>query len=97
LGRPLIYTLPVIFPAVMVVIYRGGPLAGALVKLTKLEHDAAPLEMRLTDRAGRATFTMPRDGTWLLNVTWTTPQPRSRETDFETIFSTLSFGFTFGP
>jgi hypothetical protein len=89
--EPRLATLPVR------VIYRGRPLAGALVKLTKLEHDAAPLEMQLTDRAGRATFTMPHDGTWLLNVIWTTPQPRSRETDFETIFSSLSFGFTFGP
>jgi len=75
----------------------GRPLAGALVKLTSLEHDAAPLEMQLTDRAGRASFTMPRDGTWLLNVIWTTPLPRSRETDFETIFSSLSFGFTSAP
>jgi uncharacterized GH25 family protein len=89
--EPRLATLPVR------VIYRGRPLAGALVKLTKLEHDAAPLEMQLTDRAGRATFTMPHDGTWLLNVIWTTPQPRSRETDFETIFSSLSFGFTSGP
>jgi uncharacterized GH25 family protein len=89
--EPLPATLPVR------VIYQGRPLAGALVKLTNLEHDAAPLEMQLTDRAGRASFTMPRDGTWLLNVIWTTPLPRSRETDFETIFSSLSFGFTSGP
>jgi hypothetical protein len=89
--EPLLATLPVR------VIYLGQPLAGALVKLTNLEHDAAPVEMRLTDRAGRASFTMPHDGTWLLNVIWTTPQPLSRETDFETIFSSLSFGFTSSP
>jgi uncharacterized GH25 family protein len=75
------------------VIYEGRPLAGALVKLTNLEHDGAPLEMHLTDHAGRATFTMPKDGTWLLNVIWTKPLPSSRDTDFETIFSSLSFGF----
>jgi uncharacterized GH25 family protein len=79
------------------VIYLGRPLAGALVKLTNLEHDDAPLETRLTDRAGRANFTMPHDGSWLLNVIWTRPLPRSRETDFETIFSSLSFGFTSDP
>lgn len=89
--EPRLATLPVR------VIYQGRPLAGALVKLTNLEHDAAPLEMQLTDRAGRASFTMPHHGTWLLNVIWTTPLPRSRETDFETIFSSLSFGFTSGP
>jgi uncharacterized GH25 family protein len=75
------------------VIYEGRPLAGALVKLTNLEHDAAPLEMHLTDHAGRASFTMPEGGTWLLNVIWTKPLPSSRDTDFETIFSSLSFGF----
>jgi Domain of unknown function (DUF4198) len=75
------------------VIYEGQSLQGALVKLTHLESDAAPLEAHLTDRMGRATFVMPTQGSWLLNVIWTKPLPRSRETDFETIFSSLSFGF----
>jgi len=75
------------------VLYMGRPLAGALVKLTRLEDDATPFETHLTDRAGRATFIMPADGTWLLNVIWTRAQPSSAETDFETIFSSLSFGF----
>jgi uncharacterized GH25 family protein len=75
------------------VLYEGRPLAGALVKLTQLEHDAEPFESHLTDRAGRASFTLPASGTWLLNVIWTKPLPRSSETDFETLFSSLSFGF----
>lgn len=75
------------------VLYEGRTLAGALVKLTHLEDDAAPLETHRTDRAGRAVFAMPSSGTWLLNVIWTKPQPRSAETDFETTFSSLSFGF----
>jgi retron-type reverse transcriptase len=36
---------------------------------------------------------MPSSGTWLLNVIWTKVQPRSAETDFQTTFSSLSFGF----
>ncbi|HEY6925564.1 MAG TPA: DUF4198 domain-containing protein [Steroidobacteraceae bacterium] len=81
-------------PALSVrVLYQRRPLAGALVKLTQLEHDSAPLETQLTDPAGRAVFHMPAEGTWLLNVIWTRPLPRSSETDFETIFSSLSFGF----
>jgi len=76
------------------VLYMGRPLAGALIKLTRLEDDAAPFETHLTDRAGRATFAMPAEGTWLLNVIWTRVQPSSAETDFETIFSSLSFGFS---
>jgi uncharacterized GH25 family protein len=75
------------------VIYDGHSLEGALVKLTHLENDAVPLETHLTDRMGRATFVMPTEGSWLLNVIWTKPLPRSRENDFETIFSSLSFGF----
>jgi len=75
------------------VFYEGHPLAGALVKLTDLRQDASPFEMHLTDRDARATFTMPRFGTWLLNVIWTKPLPSSDETDFETVFSSLSFGF----
>jgi len=75
------------------VVYEGHPLAGALVKLTNLEHDAVPLEMHTTDSAGRATFSLPHSGTWLLNVIWTKALPPSRETDFETVFSSLSFGF----
>jgi len=75
------------------VLYQGQPLAGALVKLTDLEHDAEPLETHLTDGAGRTFFVMPEHGSWLLNVIWTRAQPDSRDTDFETIFSSLTFGF----
>lgn len=75
------------------VIYAGHALAGALVKLTNLEDDASAFEVHVTDRDGRARFTMPRSGSWLLNVIWTKALPRSEATDFETIFSSLSFGF----
>jgi uncharacterized GH25 family protein len=75
------------------VIFEGQALAGALVKLTNLEHDEAPFEMHLTDREGRARFAMPAHDAWLLNVIWTKVLPDTRETDFETFFSSLSFGF----
>jgi uncharacterized GH25 family protein len=75
------------------VLFEGRPLTGALVKLTDLAHDEAPVETHLTDASGRATFAMPRRGQWLLNVIWTKAQPKTRETDFETVFSSLSFGF----
>jgi len=75
------------------VLYTGRPLPGALVKLTNLAHDSEPVESHLTDRAGRASFAMPSSGAWLLNVVWSTPLPASRETDFATVFSSLSFGF----
>ncbi len=86
-ARPQPSTLPIR------VIYEGQSLEGALVKLTHLENDAAPIETHMTDRMGRATFAMPTEGSWLLNVIWTKPLPRASETDFATIFSSLSFGF----
>lgn len=75
------------------VLYFGRPLAGALVKLTDLQNDANPLDTRRTDASGRAIFGMPKRGTWLLNVIWTRAQPPSAETDFETTFSSLTFGW----
>jgi uncharacterized GH25 family protein len=75
------------------VLYAGSSLPGALVKLTDLRHDAAPFDTHITDGNGRTKFTMPRSGAWLLNVIWTKPLPPAEETDFETVFSSLSFGF----
>lgn len=74
------------------VFYQGAPLEGALVKLTDLHHDAEPIETHRTDAQGRANFVMPNRGVWLLNVVWTTPLPPSSGADFETFFSSLSFG-----
>ena len=75
------------------IVYEGRPLAGALVKLTDLAHDAEPFESHVTDAQGRAEFTLPETGAWLLNVVWTKPKPSGENTDFETVFSSLSFGF----
>jgi uncharacterized GH25 family protein len=75
------------------VFFEGRPLAGALVKLTRLEHDDAPVEERRTDPTGRASFPMAPGGTWLLNVVWTQPVTAPSEVDFDTVFSSLTFGF----
>jgi uncharacterized GH25 family protein len=73
------------------IFYHGKPLAGALVKLTDLARDAEPVEMRRSDASGRVVFSMPQRGSWLINVIWTRPQPRTSLTDFDTDFSSLSF------
>lgn len=73
------------------VYFDGAPLPGALVKLTDLDDDAAPVAAQRTDEAGRTRFAIPRAGNWLLNVVWTRPRPAGSETDFETTFSSLSF------
>jgi uncharacterized GH25 family protein len=75
------------------VLYFGKPLAGATIKLTNLDHDAEPFETHVSDGHGRAGFSMPQSGRWMMNVVWTKARPRGSDTDFETIFSSLSFGF----
>lgn len=75
------------------VLYEGRRLTGALVMLTNLEHDVNPVEVHLTDHDGEAEFSMPQSGAWLVNVIWTKVAPRAWDTDFETTFSSLSFGF----
>lgn len=75
------------------VIYQGRPLSGALVKLTSLEFDAKPLETARSDASGRTTFRIPTVGSWLVNVIWTRPI-QSTTADYETIFSSLTFGYS---
>lgn len=87
---PYVSPRPAVLP--VRVLYEGRPLAGALVKLTDLAHDAAPLEQHRTDGEGRAGFAMPRGGAWMMDVVWTKPLT-DEGVDFETVFSSLSFGF----
>ncbi|MCA1654694.1 MAG: DUF4198 domain-containing protein [Sphingomicrobium sp.] len=79
------------------VIYQGHPLAGAFVKLNDLQHDEKPIETHITDGSGRALFQLPRSGQWQMNVVWTRPVHTDPDFDFETVFSSLSFGFPSAP
>lgn len=74
------------------ILFEGRPLAGALVKLTLLESDARPLQAARSDARGRVTFTIPQSGSWLVNVIWT-KAIASRDADFQTTFSSLTFGY----
>ena len=74
------------------ILYNGRPLPGALVKLTNLEFDARPLQAVRSNAAGRASFQVPQVGSWLVNVIWTRPV-KSRDADFQTVFSSLTFGY----
>jgi uncharacterized GH25 family protein len=76
------------------VFFDGRPLAGALVKLTNLEFDVRPVSIHMTDASGRAQFDIPRTGDWLLNVIWTQPIKGNPSADFETTFSSLTFGYS---
>ncbi len=87
------YMLPALERLPVRVFYEGRPLPGALVKLTNLDADARPTATQLTDGAGRARFAVPRKGKWLLNVVWTKPISGNANADYETTFSSLSFGY----
>ncbi len=80
-------------PLPVTVFYEGRPLPGALVKLTSLDLGLGTLEQHVSDRNGRTIFNFPRRGSWLLNVVWTRPLKDSLEADFDTVFSSLTFGF----
>jgi uncharacterized GH25 family protein len=75
------------------VLSEGRPLAGALVKLTDLSHDAAPRDQRVSDASGRVTFDIPQQGEWQMNVVWTSALAASDDADFSTVFSSLTFGY----
>lgn len=80
-------TLPV------TILYEGHPLAGAFVKLNNLDFDARPVETHKTDASGQATFTIPFRGLWQMNVVWTKPLKGNPKADFDTTFSSLTFGY----
>ncbi len=74
-------------------LYRGRRLANATVKLRSLEADERPLAVAVTDRNGRASFRVPATGGWLLNVIWGEPVAGDPKVDFDTTFSSLTFGY----
>lgn len=76
------------------VYYQGRPLAGALVRLHDLGADARPVQTLRTDAAGRAVFAARTVGSWQLNVVWSRPLAGNSQADFETVFSSLTWGFT---
>lgn len=75
------------------VVFEGKRLAGATVKLTSLEFDAKPVATAKTDRNGRVVFQVPPVGEWLINVIWTKPLKGDPRADFDTTFSSLTFGY----
>lgn len=76
----------------LLILYEGQPLSGATVKLNNLDSDAEPVAQLLTDASGRVAFNVPRRGQWQLNVIWTAPI-NNPNAEFDTVFSSLSFGF----
>lgn len=79
------------------VLYEGRPLPNALVKLTNLAADEKPVSTQITNRAGHVSFDVPRTGDWQLNVVWSVPITGNPEADYDTTFSSLTFGYDAPP
>lgn len=75
------------------VLYNDRPLQNATVMLTDLANDAKPLQTVVTDKSGRASFTIPKTGNLLLNVLWSDRVKGNPAFDFDTTFSSLTFGY----
>ncbi len=75
------------------VYFRGKPLAGALVRQTDLNGNARSVAKTVTDREGLATFTVPGRSAWRLNVIWSEPVTGNSQAEFDTIFTSLTFGY----
>lgn len=79
------------------VLYNGKRLPGATVKLTDLARDAKPVAIGVTDRDGRVAFRIPPRSDWLLNVVWGEPVLGDARVDYDTTFSSLTFGYGQAP
>ncbi|ASD26243.1 DUF4198 domain-containing protein [Brevundimonas diminuta] len=79
------------------VYWDGVPLDGARVKLVALDGADGRERHARTDAFGRVAFDVPREGRWMLGVVWTSVLPPGGDTDYETIFSSLTFGCAPGP
>jgi hypothetical protein len=75
------------------VLYNGKRLPNATIKLTRLEADDRPAATAVTDKSGRAKFRIPPEGNWLLNVVWAEPVRGVSKVDYDTTFSSLTFGY----
>lgn len=75
------------------VLYDNRLLPNATVMLTDLAHDATPLQTVVTDGSGKAVFKIPATGNLLLNVLWSERVKGDPRFDFDTTFSSLTFGY----
>ena len=77
-------------PFTVRVLYRGKPLAGALVKT--FAQGSVVTESRVrTDATGRATMTLGKPGVWLVNTVHMTDAPPGSDARWQSLWSSLVF------
>jgi hypothetical protein len=86
------------------VLYRGQPLANALVRAwarplaapgvpfdAAARDSVAPVEQRRTGRDGRATLDVHRDGEWLVNAVHMVRSEEPSEADWQSLWASFTF------
>jgi uncharacterized GH25 family protein len=76
-------------------LYQGEPLAGALVMALDAVDADKPQQIR-SDALGRATFTLPRSGSWLVKAVHMIRAPRDAGADWESFWASLTFSVPAG-
>jgi uncharacterized GH25 family protein len=71
-------------------LYRGKPLAGALVAGLPRDRPDAKVTAR-TDAAGRARLRLDRPGVWLVKAVHMIPAPAAAGADWESFWASLTF------
>jgi uncharacterized GH25 family protein len=71
-------------------LYEGRPLAGAMVMALDATDAQTPRKIR-SDKDGRATFTLPRSGAWLIKAVHMIPAARDTGADWESFWASLTF------
>lgn len=71
-------------------LYRGAPLAGALVTAFNKAESDKRLETR-TDASGRARLTLDRRGVWLVNAVHLFPAEKKSNAQWESMWASLTF------
>ncbi|HXG69276.1 MAG TPA: DUF4198 domain-containing protein [Gemmatimonadaceae bacterium] len=71
-------------------LYEGRPLEGALVVAMNKQDPAAKLRAR-SNRDGRVSLRLPRDGAWLVKAVHMIPWSSSADAEWESFWASLTF------
>jgi len=80
-------------PLTSTIYYRGKPTQGVTIGLISLDTELGLIDIQKTNSKGEVTFKRPETGEWMLHAVWSDPLEDTRMADYDTIFSSLSFGF----
>lgn len=75
------------------VLFKGRPLENALIDIAPMQGSDMAKQSIRTNNKGEAYFTVETKGSWIANVIWAVPLENNEKADFESYFSSLTFGY----